>query len=74
MSLPSLSQVIVLTGFPSYRQVNTAGRPKSTVCVAGSTAAFKGAVTVSTVSTDSPEKIMIIFVKYTKIINLESEI
>lgn len=55
MSLPSFSQVIVLIGFPSYLHVNTAGRPKSTVCVAGSTVDFRGAVTVSTVSTDSPE-------------------
>lgn len=54
MSLPSFNQVIVFTGFPSYRHVNTAGLPKSTVCVAGSTVAFSGAVTVSTVSTDSP--------------------
>lgn len=56
MSLPSFSQVIVLTGFPSYLHVKTAGLPKSTVCVAGSTVAFSGAVTVSTVSTDSPER------------------
>lgn len=56
MSLPSFNQVIVLTGLPSYLQVNIAGRPKSTVCVAGSTAVFKGAVTVNTVSTDSPKK------------------
>lgn len=56
MSLPSLSQVIVLTGLPSYLQVNTAGLPKSTVWVAGSTVAFSGAVTVNTVSTDSPEQ------------------
>lgn len=55
MSFPSLSHVIVLTGFPSYLQVNTAGLPKSTVCVAGSTVAFRGAVTVKTVSTDSPK-------------------
>lgn len=45
---------MVLTGLPSYLQVNTAGRPKSTVWVAGSTVAFNGAVTVNTVSTDSP--------------------
>lgn len=64
IDLPSFNHETVLIGLPEKWQVNTAGRPKSTVCVGGSIFADNGAVTVSTVSTLSPPTELLTTHKY----------
>lgn len=64
IDLPSFIHDTVLIGLPEKWHVNTAGRPKSTVCVGGSILADNGAVTVRTVSTLSPPTELLTTHKY----------